>query len=101
VDAVRCAVDVQRGMSERNADVPEERRIEFRIGVKVGDVMPDRGDIFGDAVNVATCLEGLAEPAGICVPTAVREYTQHRLNIKFEDAGAGNDGEITKTAPRK
>jgi adenylate cyclase len=67
LDAVRCAVDVQRGMSERNADVPEERRIEFRIVVHVGDVMPDRGDIFGDAVNVATRLEGLAEPAGICV----------------------------------
>jgi adenylate cyclase len=101
VDAVRCAVDVQRGMSERNADVPEERRIEFRIVVNVGDVMPDRSDILGDAVNVATRLEGLAEPGGVCVSTAKREYTQHRLNIKFEDASAGNDGEIAKTARRK
>ena len=62
VDAVRCAVDVQRGMAERNADVPQEKRIEFRIGINVGDIIIDRGDIFGDGVNVAARLEGVAEP---------------------------------------
>ena len=67
VDAVRCAVDIQRGMAERNADVPEEKRIEFRIGINVGDIIIDRGDIFGDGVNVAARLEGIAEPGGICV----------------------------------
>ena len=66
VDAVRCAVDIQCGMVQRNCDVPEEKRIEFRIGVNVGDVIIDRGDIFGDDVNVAVRLEGLAEPGGIC-----------------------------------
>jgi adenylate cyclase len=62
VDAVRCALEVQCDMAERNTDVPQERRIEFRIGINVGDVMIDRGDIFGDGVNVAARLEGLAEP---------------------------------------
>src|SRR5438874_597073 len=65
VDAVRCALDVQRGMVERNADVPQEKRIEFRIGINVADIMIDRGDIFGDGVNVAARLEGFAEPGGI------------------------------------
>jgi adenylate cyclase len=63
--------------------------------------MPDRSDILGGAVNAATRLERLAEPGGVCVSTAMREYTQHRLNIKFEDASVGNDGEIAKTARRK
>jgi class 3 adenylate cyclase len=63
VDAVRCALDVQRGMAERNAEVPDEKRIEFRIGINVGDIIIDRGDIFGDGVNVAARLEGLAKPA--------------------------------------
>src|SRR6516165_5183483 len=65
VDAVRCALDVQRGMAQRNSDVPPEKRIEFRIGINVGDVMRDHGDIFGDGVNVAARLEGGAEPGGI------------------------------------
>ncbi len=87
VDAMRCALDVQRGMVERNANVPQEKRIEFRIGVNVGDVIIDRGDIFGDGVNVAARLEGLAEPGGICVSARVREYAQDQLNITFEDVG--------------
>src|SRR5262249_53200754 len=70
VDAVRCAVDVQQGMAERNANVPEEKRIEFRIGINVGDVMLDHGDIFGDGVNVAARLEGVAEPGAICISDA-------------------------------
>jgi adenylate cyclase len=69
VDAVRCALDVQRGMAQRNADVPKEKRIEFRIGINVGDVMIDRGDIFGDGVNVAARLERLPNPAAsVCQP---------------------------------
>src|SRR5262249_38806700 len=67
VDAVRCALDIQRGMAERNAGVPQERRIEFRIGIHVGDIIADTGDIFGDSVNVAVRLEGIAAPGGICV----------------------------------
>ena len=87
VDAVRCALDVQRGMAQRNKDVPQERRIEFRIGINVGDVMIDRGDVFGDSVNVAARLEGLAEPGGICVSRRVLEDVQRKLEIAFEDAG--------------
>src|SRR5262249_20878246 len=87
VDAVRCAVDVQRGMAERNADVPHEKRIEFRIGINVADVMVDRDDIFGDDVNVAARLEGIAEPGGICVSARVLENIQGKLEIAFEDTG--------------
>jgi adenylate cyclase len=87
VDAMRCALDVQCGMVERNASVPQEKRIEFRIGINVGDIIIDRGDIFGDGVNVAARLEGLAEPGGICVSARVREYAQDQLNMIFEDVG--------------
>jgi adenylate cyclase len=87
VDAVRCAVGVQRGMAERNADVPREKRIEFRIGINVGDVMIDRGDIFGDGVNVAVRLEGVADPGGICVSGRVLEHVEGKLDMTFEDAG--------------
>ena len=87
VDAVRCALDVQRGMAERNAGVPDEKRIEFRIGINVGDIIIDRGDIFGDGVNVAARLEGLAEPGGICVSGRVQEDARGKLGIAFEDVG--------------
>jgi adenylate cyclase len=87
VDAVRCAVEVQRGMAERNTDVPEEKRIEFRIGVNLGDVIIDSGDIFGNGVNVAARLEGIADPGGICVSERVKEYAQDQLEVLFEDAG--------------
>ena len=87
VDAMRCAVEVQRGMSERNTGVPQEKRIEFRIGINVGDVIIDSGDIFGDGVNVAARLEGFAEPGGICVSGRVKEYAQGQVDLAFEDAG--------------
>jgi TolB-like protein/Tfp pilus assembly protein PilF len=87
VDAVRCAVEVQRGMAERNAAVPQERRIEFRIGINVGDVMLDGGDIFGDGVNVAVRLEGFAEAGGICIAGRVLEDIQGKLDVVFENAG--------------
>ncbi|HEX9324832.1 MAG TPA: adenylate/guanylate cyclase domain-containing protein, partial [Xanthobacteraceae bacterium] len=97
VDAVRCALDVQGGMAERNANVPQEKRIEFRIGINVGDVMIDRGDIFGDGVNVAARLEGLAEPGGICVSGRVLEDIQGKLDIGFEDAGEQQLKNITRS----
>jgi TolB-like protein/class 3 adenylate cyclase/Flp pilus assembly protein TadD len=87
VDAVRCAVDVQRGMAERNDGLPREKRIEFRIGINVGDVIIDGGDIFGDGVNIAVRLEGIAEPGGICVSARVHEYVRGQFEIPFEDAG--------------
>src|SRR5215813_6136373 len=73
VDAVRCAVEVQREMAERNTDVPFDRRIEFRMGVNLGDVILDGDDIYGDGVNIAARLEALAEPGGICVSARVQE----------------------------
>jgi TolB-like protein/class 3 adenylate cyclase len=87
VDAVRCALDIQRGMAERNAEVPQEMRIEFRIGINVGDIIIDRGDIFGDGVNVAVRLEGIAEPGGICVSSRVQEDANGKLDVAFEDIG--------------
>ena len=87
VDAVRCALDVQRGMADRNINVPQEKRIEFRMGINIGDVIIDRGDIFGDGVNIAARLEGVAEPGGICVSGRVLEDVQGKLKIAFEDAG--------------
>ena len=88
VDAVRCAVDVQRGMTERNADVPPEQRIEFRIGINVGDIIIDGDDIFGDGVNVAARLQTLAEPGGICVSKVVRDQVLDKLSFAFDDLGS-------------
>jgi adenylate cyclase len=88
VDALRCAIDVQRGMVKRNAQVPREARIEFRIGVNFGDIIiDDDGSIHGDGVNVAARLEALAEPGGICISGRVQEDAQGRFDIVFEDAG--------------
>jgi adenylate cyclase len=87
VDAVRCAVEVQREMAERNADVPSDRRIEFRMGINVGDIMKDGLDIYGDGVNVAARLEALAEPSGICVSRVVRDQVRDKLAFSFEDMG--------------
>jgi adenylate cyclase len=87
VDAVRCAVEVQRGMIDRDPDVPEERRIKFRIGINLGDVIAEEHDIFGDGVNVAARLEGLAEPGGICVSRMVRDNVRDKLHLAFEDMG--------------
>jgi TolB-like protein/class 3 adenylate cyclase len=87
VDSVRCAVEVQRGMAERNAGTPSEKRIEFRIGINLGDVIVEELDIFGDGVNVAARLEALAEPGGICVSRVVRDQVRDRLDYTFEDLG--------------
>ena len=88
VDAVRCAVEVQRGMAERNAEVPAERRLDFRIGINVGDVIIDGDDIYGDGVNVAARLESLAEPGGIYVSRVVRDQVRDKLDFGFEDMGS-------------
>jgi len=87
VDAVRCAVEVQRGMVDRNAETPEEERIRFRIGVNLGDVIAENDDIYGDGVNIAARLEGLAEPGGVFISRMVRDQIRDKLPYLFEDRG--------------
>jgi adenylate cyclase len=87
VEAVRCAVEIQRGMAERNVAAPAGQRMEFRVGINVGDIIIEGDDIFGDGVNVAARLQGLAEPGGICVSGRVQEDAQGKLDIAFEDIG--------------
>lgn len=87
VDAVRCAVEVQTNMASRNSGEPEDRRIAFRIGINVGDIVEQDGDIFGEGVNIAARLEGIAEPGGICVSARVHEDAAGRVDFTFEDIG--------------
>jgi len=87
IDAVRCAVEVQRGMAERNGAVPTAARIEFRVGINLGDVIAEDHDIFGDGVNVAARLEALADPGGICISRVVRDQIRDKLPYSFEDLG--------------
>ena len=87
IDAVRCAVEIQRGMVGRNAEVPANKRITFRIGVNLGDVIADSGDIYGDGVNIAARLEALAEPGGCCISRTVRDHIGDRLPYTFDDLG--------------
>jgi adenylate cyclase len=88
VDAVRCSVDVQRRMAELNATAAAEDRLEFRIGINLGDIIIDGGDIFGDGVNVAARVQSLADPGGICVSQVVRDQVLDKLSFTFEDLGA-------------
>ena len=87
VSALNCATEVQAGMAERNATAPTDKRIEFRIGINVGDVVVEDGDIFGDGVNIAARLEALAEPGGICVSARVQEDAVGKLDLAFADMG--------------
>jgi class 3 adenylate cyclase len=87
VDAVRCAAEVQRGMVDREPEMPDERRIEFRIGINLGDVIAEGDDLFGDGVNVAARLEALAEPGGIWISRTVRDQIRDKLPYAFEDLG--------------
>jgi adenylate cyclase len=87
VDAVRCAVEIQRGMVDRNAEIPEDKRIAFRVGINLGDIIVDVDDIYGDGVNIAARLEALAEPGGICVARTVRNQIRDKLSYPFEDMG--------------
>jgi adenylate cyclase len=96
VDAVRCAVQLQREMIARNAAIPAERRIEFRMGINVGDIIIEDGDIFGDGVNIAARLEALAEPGGICLSAAAHEQVRDRLDIVFDDLGEQQVKNITR-----
>ncbi len=87
VNAVACAAEVQRGMRDRNAGVPQDHRIEFRVGVNLGDVIVEGEDIFGDGVNVAARLESIAKPGGITISGSVRDHVGNRLDLAFEDMG--------------
>ncbi len=87
VDAVRCAVELQQEMDVRNAEIPSDRRIDFRIGVNVGDIIIDGDDIYGDGVNIAARLEALAEPGGVCISGRVHEDVSGKIETRFEDAG--------------
>jgi adenylate cyclase len=95
-DAVECAAEIQRRMARRNADVSPARWIQFRIGINLGDVIVEDGDIFGDGVNVAARLQEVADPNGICVSAAVREQVGDRLNVAFEDLGEQNVKNIVR-----
>ena len=88
VDAVACAVAIQREMAARDEDMPEDRRITFRIGINLGDVIVEGDDIYGDGVNIAARLEGLAEPGGICVSRTVFNHVKGKVDFGFEDLGA-------------
>jgi adenylate cyclase len=96
VDAVRCAVEVQREMIARNAAASAERRIEFRMGINLGDIIIEDGDIFGDGVNIAARLEALAEPGGICLSAAAHEQVRDRLDLAFDDLGEQQVKNITR-----
>jgi hypothetical protein len=87
VDAVRCAVEIQRAMADREPEVPEDRRIRFRVGINLGDIIVEEHDIFGDGVNIAARLEALAEPGGICVSRVLRDQIRDKLPYPFEDKG--------------
>jgi adenylate cyclase len=87
VDAVRCALEVQRAMIERNVDVPQELRIEFRIGIHVGDVIIDENDIFGEGVNIAARLEAIAKPGGVCISDDAYRQVRGKVDIVFDDMG--------------
>jgi adenylate cyclase len=87
VDAVRCAIEVNRAMVERNAEVPLEKRIEFRVGINVGDIIVDEADIYGDGVNIAARLEALAEPGGICLSDDAYRQVRGKIDATFADMG--------------
>ena len=96
VDAVQCAVHIQRAMAERNAGVPDERRIAFRIGINLGDIIVEGDDIYGDGVNVAARLEGLADPGGICISRAARDQVRDKLDVALDDMGEVNVKNIAR-----
>jgi len=87
VAALRCAIEVQNGMAQRNEDVPEQERISFRIGLNLGDVIEQKNDLLGDGVNIAARLEGMAEPGGICLSRAARDQVRDRIDVPLEDMG--------------
>jgi adenylate cyclase len=89
VDAVRCAIEIQNAMVERNAGVPEDRRIVFRVGIHVGDVVEESdGDLMGDGINIAARLEGVAKPGAICISEDAYRYVKGRLSLAVNDLGS-------------
>jgi adenylate cyclase len=88
VDAARCAIDVQNSMAEQNTNVPQDKRIEFRIGIHVGDIIIDDNDIFGDGVNIAARLEGIAEPGGVCISDDAHRQIRGKVDVLFDDIGS-------------
>jgi adenylate cyclase len=96
VDAVRCAAEVQRAMIDREAAMSEDRRIRFRVGINLGDIIADEGDIFGDGVNVAARLEALSDPGGLCISRMVRDQIRDKLPYAFEDLGEQSVKNITR-----
>ena len=90
VDAVNCAVEIQRELAERNTALPAERRMEFRIGINLGDVVEDEGRIYGDGVNIAARVESVCNAGGICISGTAYEHVQHKLDLEYEDLG-GHD----------
>ena len=87
VEAVRCSIAVQEGMAERNRNIASDRRIEYRVGINVGDVVADGGDLLGDGVNIAARLEALADAGGVCISQTVLEHVRDRINVQFDDLG--------------
>jgi class 3 adenylate cyclase len=96
IDAVRCAIEIQRGMVKRNLNIPPEDRIEFRIGINVGDIIKDGNDIFGNGVNVAARLESIADRGGICVSRQVVDQIEDKLELAFRELGRQNLKNIPK-----
>jgi TolB-like protein/class 3 adenylate cyclase len=96
VDALQCATEIQAAMAERNTGIDTEKRIEFRMGINVGDIAVENGDIFGDGVNVAARLEGQADPGGICVSARIQEDAAGKLDLTFEDMGEQSLKNITR-----
>jgi class 3 adenylate cyclase len=96
MDAVSCATAIQRGTLERNSEVPSDRRIEFRIGINLGEVITDGPDIFGDGVNIAARLEGIADRGGICISRQVLDQVGGRLDLTFRELGRQNLKNIAK-----
>ena len=99
VDALACAVEAQRELRKRNEGLPEERRLQFRIGLNLGDVIVDRDDIYGDGVNIAARLEGLAQPGGICISGAVYQQVRNKLAFAYEFMGPQEVKNIAEPVP--
>src|ERR671921_350824 len=98
LDAVHAAIEIQHSLAEANNALPEQRQMQFSIGINVGDVMVKDGDIFGDGVNIAARLEALAEPGGICVSRGVRDHIRHKIAVGFNDLGEQSVKNIARPA---
>ncbi len=97
VEVRRCAIAIQEELAARNAELPDERKLRFRVGINLGDVMAKGDGLFGDGVNVAARLEGLAEPGGICVSASVFDQVKHKLSLSFEDIGPQQVKNVAET----